>query len=444
MMERNDQPVRPRRVAFETLGCKLNQYEAEAVAADLARRGHEVVATGEAADVYVVNGCTVTNKADRKSRNAYYRAVRAAGDDKAMVILTGCAADRVPTDARTYHVENRRKHHIPDLIEAHFRGETVALSVLERNPFGFAVPGVQFRTRTNLKVQDGCDNFCTFCIIPHVRGRAISRDPAAVLNEARAAIAAGSHELVLTGVNMSRYHAADVSFTTLIERLVALPGDFRVRISSLEPDLLDARFVQLFEHPKMCPHLHLCLQSGNDRVLAAMRRMYTVDSYRAVVRALRRVDARFSLTTDLIVGFPGETTKEFEESMAFISEIGFAHVHIFPYSRRSGTPADRMPGQISTGEMRDRIAEAQRIALHEKRCYRRTFVGVQERVLVEHVESGMAGYGFGRYYVPIRLTPGPSWPDGAQIVPNRFHDVTITAVEDDELAGEPARLTGVC
>lgn len=431
-------------VAIETLGCKLNQYESEAIATELQERGYRVVPFGEDAEVYVINGCTVTSKADRKTRNLVNRALRTRRGGSG-VIVTGCFVDGHPDEKTgedsTYYVDNTRKHAIPEIVEAHLRGEGVDLESLAGDVFGFAPPGRIFHTRTTIKIQDGCDNFCTFCIIPFVRGRARSRDPGEIVREAAQAIEGGARELILTGVNMSRYRWDEsgeiVDFSRVVRRILDLDGDFRVRISSLEPDQLNAQFIELFRHPRIAPHLHLCLQSASPRILLAMRRMYTIEQYRETVTALREIDPLFNITTDLIVGFPGETAEDQAAAIAAIAEHGFGHVHTFPYSRRSGTRAERMPGQINE-QTRKVWAEQIRLAAEaEKRSYRKRFVGRIERVLVERVmESGCTVYaeGFGEHYVPIRVRIEGS----ASVRPNTFINVFIETLE----AGNDPRLTG--
>ena len=293
-----------------------------------------------------------------------------------------------------------------------------------------------FHTRTNIKVQDGCDNFCTFCIIPFVRGRATSRNPDDVVREAQEAIEGGSHELVLTGVNMSRYQFdGGVDFVALVERILSLSGDFRVRISSLEPDHLTDRFITLFQHPRMAPHLHLCAQSGSDRVLLQMRRMYTAEEFRRVVHSLRAVDPQFNITTDIIVGFPGETDADVAATLALVSDLQIGHVHTFPYSLRHGTRAERMDGRIPGPVIAERARTIRDLSDVQKRRYRESLIGTRERVLVERVEQPSAGSseeevvarGLGDHYVPIRF-PVDRAPQPVR--PNTFHTVEIVGIAD--------------
>ncbi|MFA7567734.1 MAG: tRNA (N(6)-L-threonylcarbamoyladenosine(37)-C(2))-methylthiotransferase MtaB [Alkalispirochaeta sp.] len=437
-------------VAFETLGCKLNQYETDSIATTLENRGYQVVPFRAGADAYVVNSCTVTNKADRKSRNTVYRA-RRLGGRQAVVVLTGCftesrrrdisdngrgssgkpAQDAVanPDRGATYIVDNSHKNTIPDLLEAHFRGEIPEPEALKPSVFGFSTPRRIFHTRTNIKVQDGCDNFCTFCIIPFVRGRAGSRPVADILTEASEAVAGGSRELVLTGVNMSRYRADDgVDFVSMVEQILALPGEFRLRISSLEPDGLDRRFTELFRHPKMCPHLHLCAQSGSDRILLAMRRMYTTRQFRHVAAELREIDPQFNITTDIIVGFPGESEEDMAHTLSFIGELNFGHVHTFPFSVRNGTKAARMDNQIPHQITNARAETVRTTAESEKRRYRSTLVDRPQRVLTEKVErradGTWTGRGLGEYYVPVRIN------SQSELRPNTFYTVTPDALSE--------------
>ncbi len=442
-----------RTAAFATLGCKLNQFETDSLATRMRDGGYRIVDFEEHADVYVVNTCTVTNRADRKSRNLFNRARRRTGHDAAepLVVLTGCFVDShrddLEQDGRTYIVPNDRKQSIPELVDAHFRGEIVHP---QGSVFDFPVPDRIFHTRSTVKVQDGCDNFCTFCIIPSVRGRAASRPWREVVEAIAETVAGGAREVVLTGVNMSRYRDGDVDFTDLVERcLDAAPGatvaDYRLRISSLEPDGLTERFVGLFAHPRMAPHLHLCVQSASERILLAMRRQYRYDQYVDLVRALREIDPLFNITTDMLVGFPAETDDDFAASLAAVDEIGFGHVHTFPFSVRRDTRAERMPGQIPARIRTERSALIRTAAEAAKRRYRERLVGSTERLLVERVEpcgDALRLTGLGEHYVPIALElPAPKGVRAPAEYENAFVSVRIVAVEsgdDPVLRAEPA------
>ena len=431
-----------RSVAFATLGCKLNQFETDSIATRLREDGYRIVDFSEPADVYVINSCTVTNRADRKSRNLLYRAERQSTTDSSIVVLTGCFVDshrdELESDGRTYIVPNEQKQSIPELVDGHFRGEVIhpAGSV-----FDFPVPDRVFHTRSTIKIQDGCDNFCTFCIIPFVRGRAQSRPALDVTNSVREAVEGGAKELVLTGVNMSRYRDGEIDFATLVSRCLEVSGDSRLRISSLEPDQLSDRFIELFAHPRMVPHLHLCLQSGSERVLLAMRRQYTAELYSRLARALRDRDPLFNLTTDIIVGFPGETEADFEASLRAVDEIGFGHVHTFPYSVRAGPRAERLADQIPSRVKKDRAARIREAGERSKRAYRERLVGRTERVLVERVEHAgdrIVLRGLGEHYVPVRVEVARDASHDAEYE-NRFLDVRLVSLED----GDDPALVGV-
>jgi len=364
------------------------------------------------------------------------------------VILTGCYVDShrdvLESDGHTFVIPNEHKHAIFDLVQAQRRGEVIEPT---GSVFDFPVPSRAFHTRTMIKVQDGCDNFCTFCIIPFVRGRAVSRPAAEVVEAVTEAIDGGAHEVVLTGVNMSRYLDGDVQFAELVQRLLEVDGDFRVRISSLEPDQLDDRFINLFDHPRMSPHLHLCAQSASERVLLAMRRQYTFAEFRTIAGKLRAQRPDFNLTTDIIVGFPGETDAEFGETLRAVDELGFGHVHTFPYSERDSTRAARMPGRIPERVRTERAAAVRKAAAAAKMRYRRTLIGTTQRLLVERVDEEkdqLVLRGFGEHYVSIRVeysaTAAPGTP--AQ---NEFVNVQIVGIGEGEnpvLEGAVAPTTG--
>ncbi|NBB89838.1 MAG: tRNA (N(6)-L-threonylcarbamoyladenosine(37)-C(2))-methylthiotransferase MtaB [Spirochaetes bacterium] len=455
------------RVAFRTLGCKLNQHESDSLAEDFRAAGYELVPFEESADVYVLNTCTVTNKADRKSRNLLYRTLRATGaeaardaagaeavdggnDDAPLVVLTGCFAESHKNDYagdnRFLLVDNPRKARLVDLVEARRRGELTDPHAPDPDLFGYHASSV-YHTRSSIKVQDGCNNFCTFCIVPYVRGTASSRPAHEVLADATRAVEGGARELVLTGVNMSRYDHEGIGFSALLERLLELPGEFRLRISSLEPDSLDDRFFALLAHPKMCPHLHLCLQSGSDRILLKMRRQYDTSRFSRYIDRIRRTRSDFNFTTDILVGFPGETEEDFEQTAMMARRIGFSHIHTFPYSVRERTRAARMTEHVPAEMKAERAEIIRGISLENKRRYRGSLVGTVETLLTErtHPEADRE-HGYGEHYVPIRLSGDVSKDtDAHSPVRNEFLPVRLTGLTDDEeplLLGEaltPAR-----
>lgn len=437
----------PPSIAFTNLGCRLNIAESDALAARFLAAGYRVVTTADAPDVVVVNTCTVTGQADRKSRNALQRALRLppaprpAAADRPLVVATGCyvtahggAASDLP--GVDYAVDNDRKSQIFDLVAAHLAGEVVDPAALPAAPFGYR-PGPQpLHTRATIKVQDGCDNFCTFCIIPAVRGRARSRPAPAILQEARRLLAAGHRELVLTGVNIGRYDWCGWGFSRLLQELLELPGEYRIRVSSLEPDPLDDHFIELAAHDKLCPHLHLCLQSGSDRVLLRMRREYDVDRYLSLIARIRAAWARRGVpahfTTDVLVGFPGETDRDFARTLAVCEQVEFGHVHTFRYSPREGTRAARLPDPVPEPVKAQRSAAIRDLAAAGRRRLARQFPGRQQQVLVEEAAAGGAA-GYGESYLRVRF-PAPDRPRAGEL-----RRVTVTrALADGSLLGLPA------
>ncbi len=436
-----------RKVAFQTLGCKLNQYETDALASRFQERGYQIVENRRPADCYIINTCTVTNKGDRKSRNAINRSVRIADgsadggavsngfSEKPLVIVTGCFAEshrqELENDPRIVTVGNEQKQSIVELADAHFAGEFLRPDELPRDVFSYGIPKQLFHTRSLIKIQDGCDNYCTFCIIPFVRGRARSRPAEAIRDELKRSIDSGYREIVLTGVNISRWIDEDLSFSRLVETLLETEGDFRLRLSSLEPDQLDSRFFELFSHPRMAPHLHMCLQSGSERILLKMRRQYSAKGYRSIARALLDRHPDFNLTTDCIVGFPGETDAEFAETVSIAKELGFTHIHTFPYSVRSGTRAERMEGHVSNAVKQERSRILREISGRNKEAYHRRMIGKQGRVLVERVEDGTL-QGYTEHYIPVRV-PSIHSEGNASELQNTFQSVTLRrAIEDGD------------
>jgi len=423
-----------RKIAFKTLGCRLNQFETDSLASEFHNAGYRLVDFEDKADVYVVNTCTVTNQSDKKSRNLISHASRKPGD--ALVVVTGCLVNSQKEalenrDTHTYFVENDKKTSIFPMVQAHYEGEILHPNSLDPDVFDFKPADRTFHTRSLIKIQDGCDNFCTFCIVPMVRGRAISRSFEKIRENILQVLDFGFREIVLTGVNIGRYDHEGTNFETLIEKILNIPGDFRVRISSIEPDGYGDRFIELFQHPKLMPHLHLCLQSGSDAVLLRMRRMYTLSDFRSIAEKFRDRYPDFNLTTDIIVGFPGETATDFQSTCNVVKDIGFSHIHTFKYSRRKGTRADRMPDQVPEKIKSERSEVIRRIAEENKRRYRTSLFGTTEQVLVEKTGKGMAR-GYGEHYVPI------SFPS-MQAEKNRIYPVSIKGIkdgEDPDLLGE--------
>ncbi|RLD98693.1 MAG: tRNA (N(6)-L-threonylcarbamoyladenosine(37)-C(2))-methylthiotransferase MtaB, partial [Bacteroidetes bacterium] len=299
-----------KKVSFKTLGCRLNQYETDALVTRFHQAGYQIVDFATQADIAVINTCTVTNQSDQKSRNTINHAARK--NPAGLVVVTGCMANNYKEQLEanekiTYVVDNERKSQIVSLVDAHFKGEVVHPDSWAGDIFGFETVDQSLHTRTSIKVQDGCDNFCTYCIVPSVRGRAVSRPLDEILENIRRVVDNGFKEIVITGVNIGRYDFGKYKLESAIEKMLELPGDFRIRISSMEPDGFGPDFHKIFRHPKMAPHLHLCIQSGSDSILKKMRRMYSTRSFMDIVETFRKEMPDFNFTTDVIVGFPGES-----------------------------------------------------------------------------------------------------------------------------------------
>jgi len=412
-----------KKIAFKTLGCRLNLYETDSIASEFSKKDYKVVDFSEDADVYVINTCTVTSMSDQKSRRVINQAARRKNED-GITIVTGCMATHYKeqlekNDKIDYVVDNDHKTSVVAVAEAHFRGESYSDEDFQKNLFDYEPAKETFHTRSFIKIQDGCDNFCTFCIIPKVRGRATSRPVEDVLNNIRKVVDFGYKEIIITGVNIGRYSYEGVDFEALVEKMLEIPGDFRIRISSIEPDGYTESFFRLFKHPKLAPHMHICLQSGSEEVLLKMRRMYTAKLFKEMADKLEEMYPGFSLTTDIIVGFPGETEEQFQETVDMASSIGFGHIHTFKYSIRKGTRAERLPDHIDEKE-KNRRGEIIRVLSDETRIkHRKSFIGKNQRVLVQIILKDGTARGFGEHYIPIIIKE-------KGLETNTFYDVEIT------------------
>jgi len=423
-----------KKIAFKTLGCRLNLYETDALASKLADGNYKVVDFSQKADIYVINTCTVTNQSDQKSRQAISQSDRLNHDS--LTIVTGCMAtnykkDLEGNDKIDYVVDNNHKTSIPSLLDAHYNGETVSPDQFESNVFSFAAADETFHTRSFIKIQDGCDNFCTFCIVPKVRGRAVSRPPEDIFENIRQVVAFGFKEVVITGVNIGRYQHGEYDFEKLIKSILEIPGNFRVRISSIEPDGYSDSFFELFKHPKLTPHLHICLQSGSEDILLKMRRMYKASEFEKIALKLKSDYPNFNLTTDLIVGFPGETEEDFQKTVDLTKKIGFGHAHTFKYSVRSGTRAERLPDQIPETVKTNRSKVIRKLVAENKLIYRKSFIGLKQNVLIEKINSDGFASGYGENYIPVIIHQ-------KGLEKNTFCDVVIEAIK----AGEEPVLIG--
>lgn len=403
-----------------TLGCKVNQCDGEDMCRALAGRGWRIAARGEAAEAFVVNTCTVTAAADAKARKLVRRLARA--HPGATIVVTGCLAQRDPEAVADLPkvaavVPNARKGEIADLLH------------LSSDPAP-AVAGrpAAARTRAFVKVQDGCDQGCAYCAVPEARGKPWSKPLGDALAEVRARVEAGAREVVLCGIRLGAYQTPEGGLAALLLGLREVKA--RLRLSSLEPmDLGEGLLEEMAGHPRLCRHVHVPLQSGDDGVLAAMGRGYTAEEYRELVARLRAVWPEVAISTDVMAGFPGETPEQFARTARLLREVRFSRVHVFPYSARPGTPAARRRDQVAAAERRARAAQLLEVAEGLAREAAEAWVGREVEALVEERQGEMLS-GLTEHYVRVRA-PGPAAWVG------RLVRLRAVAAQGSELRGEP-------
>lgn len=382
-----------KRAAFHNLGCKVNAYETEAMIQQMEAAGYEIVPFEETADIYIINTCTVTGIADRKSRQMLHRAKKRNPD--ALVVAVGCYVQADPKEAAADEavdliVGNDQKGRLVEVIEKH--ADAMLDIAASREYESLSVSRSSEHTRAFLKIQDGCNQFCSYCLIPYVRGRVRSRRPEDVVAEAARLAEAGCREVVLTGIHLSSYGVdfeggeMGPPLQDLILRLAELPGIARIRLGSLEPRIITEEFVKTISScDKICPHFHLSLQSGCDATLKRMNRRYTAGEYYEKCELLRKAFQHPAITTDVIVGFPGETDEEFEETRAFLEKVKFYEMHVFKYSVRQGTRAakmpDQVPEQIKTARSNILLSMDERYSEE----FRRWYDGKEQELLLEEV-----------------------------------------------------------
>lgn len=394
------------KVAFKTLGCRVNLYETDALASQFKAAGYEVVENEEDADIYIVNTCTVTNQSDQKCRQALNQIRRS--HPAAVIAATGCMVNHrkqemLGSGVIDFAIDNERKYSTFSIIDSYMKGETVDPEGFDKDLFSYSPAFDTFHTRSLIKIHDGCNNFCSYCIIPNVRGRATSRCDRDIYDNIRQVVDHGFKEIVLTGVNMGRYQYENVNFEQLVEGILKIDGDFRVRISSIEPDNFSDRFLKLFENPKLAPHMHICLQSGAESTLREMHRHYTASQFKAMCDRIKSAVPDFNITTDVIVGFPGETEEDFAESAELCRKIGFSHIHTFKYSVRTGTKAAAMPNQVQETVKTERSAVIRQISAENKLKYFNLMLGKPQKMLIERIMADGTARGYGENYIPLRL-----------------------------------------
>ena len=383
-------------VSIESHGCKLNQADSEALARRFLQAGYTLAGPSEPADIYVINTCTVTHVADGKARHAL-RAARAR-NPSSLVVATGCYAQRVPHEVSGVKgvdmvVGNSRKADLVEMVLAARGDQVVPCAVGEELP-GF--PGAQaaIRTRAMVKIQEGCDQVCAYCIVPKVRGRERSIPTGVLLDEVRQRVEEGYREVVLTGTQLGSYgfdltdvELRDVDLKELLRLLLLETGVERLRVSSLQPQEITGELLELWKDSRVCPHFHMPLQSGSDYVLKRMRRRYTTAQYADAVGRVRATVPGVSITADVVVGFPGEGDGEFQESLGFAREMEFASIHVFPYSVRPGTSAAHMGPQVGYPIKRQRMEEMLALGREQASAHRSRAIGTTRQVLWERADS---------------------------------------------------------
>ncbi|NLI88872.1 MAG: tRNA (N(6)-L-threonylcarbamoyladenosine(37)-C(2))-methylthiotransferase MtaB [Epulopiscium sp.] len=425
-------------MAIFTLGCKVNRYDSEAIEETFIQAGYTVVSFEDKADVYIINTCTVTHMSDRKSRQMIRRAKKINPDS--IVVVVGCYAQVAKEEIEAIEevdliIGTDKRLQILEAVEEFAKNQqpmNFVEDIMETYEFEeLKINNMDKRTRAYLKIQEGCNNYCSYCIIPYARGNIRSRQADNIVDEVRRLASEGFKEIVLTGIHVASY-GKDLKNTNLIEiiKLVhEVEGIERIRLSSIEPKVITDEFIEeIIKLPKFCKHFHLSLQSGSDTVLKRMKRRYTASEYKEAVGKLRKEFNDISFTTDIIVGFPGETEEEFIETVEFIKDIKFADIHIFPYSPREGTPAATMKDQISSQIKQERVKELSKVADGIKDKIAREYIGKSLSVLFEQSHKDDIYEGHTDNYMKVSCKSDED-------ISNQIKDVKITSVKNNTLCG---------
>ena len=430
--------IENRTVAFHTLGCKVNQYDTQAMRERFEEAGFRTVDFEDRADVYVVNTCTVTGTGDKKSMQTIRRCHRNNPD--AAIVVTGCLAQRAADELKLPGVRlvlgTQRRGEVVQLLAQALEQDCalIAVETLRQAPFEhLTVHAHEGHTRATMKIQEGCDRWCTYCIIPSVRGPIRSRPLDEIRVEAQSLAAAGFKEVVLTGIHLTSYGREQHGAITLLDAIRAVhevEGIERIRLGSLEPVIVTEAFVQgIAAMPKVCHQFHLALQSGSDTVLARMRRRYTSGEFLAACAMLRGAFEDCALTTDVMTGFPGETEEEFAQTVDTCQRAGFARMHVFPYSEREGTKAAAMAGSVPRHIREERARQLIAVGKELERAALEGHIGKTDEVLIEEIDAQGRGTGYTGGYMRVHV-------QGAQ--PGEIVRVRITGIENEELSGEIA------
>ena len=429
------------KVFYYTFGCKVNQYETENIREAMNARGFGEADKAEEADVCIVNSCTVPAEADSKCRQLLRKLRRLSPEG--VIVLTGCYAQAFEKDAKELGIcdivtGSRNKADVPELVCEFLEKHEPVFRVKPFEKGEGLEPmkniGSSRKTRAYIKIQDGCDQYCTYCVIPFARGHICSKTPGDIAEETRALVGSGHKEIILTGINMCCY-GKDLGALTLADAAEAackVQGDFRVRLSSLEPELLTDRDIErLAELDRLCPHFHLALQSGCDKTLKRMGRHYDTAQYEQIVKKLREAFPGCAVSTDIMIGFPGETEEDFEASLDFVKRMRFSSAHVFPYSERQGTAAAKFSGAVPVNIRQERAARMRKVCLASQLEYNRSQVGRTLRVLFERERDPKVHRGHSDEYINVsipRLTE--------KSLRRQFADVRITSADVNGCSGE--------
>ncbi|HBL40291.1 MAG TPA: tRNA (N(6)-L-threonylcarbamoyladenosine(37)-C(2))-methylthiotransferase MtaB [Ruminococcaceae bacterium] len=424
------------KAALYTLGCKVNQYETQVIGEALVKAGYLLVPPDEQADIYIINSCTVTAESDKKTRQTvrHYKRLH----PNALVVLTGCMPQAYPQAAAELTqadivTGNRSTDKIVSLIEEYFKEKERLVRIQPHRSNDYFVPCAinefEERTRAALKIEDGCNRFCSYCVIPYARGRVRSKPLEDIEREAQALAENGFREIVLVGINLSAYGlGSDKTICDAIEAIAQVNGIERIRLGSLEPDHLTAEIIRkMAQQPKLCPQFHISLQSGCTATLKRMNRHYTAEEYAVLCQNLREQFKDCTLTTDVMVGFAGETNDEFEQSLAFVKKIKFEKVHVFPYSPRKGTRAAEFEGQVEKSVKEERTHRMIEATEKIRAEFLQKQIGKIVRVLAETNEKDGSATGYTANYTPVRIASGA--------VCGEFYDVKILDATENECIG---------
>lgn len=431
-------------VAFITLGCKVNQYETEIMEGLFKQKNYKVVANDEPADVYVVNTCSVTSFGDKKSRQLIRRAHRQ--NPAAVIAVSGCYSQAAPDKVKEIEgvkvvLGTRNRQHIVEYVERVLGGEEFVdgmTDIMKAREFeDIPLYDMPARTRAFLKIQEGCTNFCSYCIIPFTRGPVRSRKLESVRSEAKKLIEKGFKEIVFTGIHLGAYGRdlsknsdTEITLADAAEAVLDLEGLSRLRLGSLESIELSPKILQLLrENPRFSHHLHLPLQAGSDGVLKRMNRHYNREEFRQLLENVRKEVPGVAISTDIIVGFPGETEEEFTESLDFIRKLKFAKVHVFPYSPRTGTPAAKMENQVADSVKKDRVHRLQQVADEMAQEFNSQYLGTVQKVLFETKELGVTD-GLTDTYIRVYTED--------DVMPDEIYDMKLVKLYKDGVWGELA------